>query len=128
MQLYTDAATEPVTKRSAAGILLIDQGQQHQYKQPLPVGNNHTAEFLAAIAGFKTLLDTFGPGQSVFFFTDSQVVAESVSKAHSKNFNVELQTLLHLQDQCQVVITQWIPESENHGAHQLAQQGLHLKS
>ncbi|CAM3150100.1 ribonuclease HI family protein [Lactiplantibacillus plajomi] len=126
MQLYTDAATAPTTNASAAGILLIAGGQQHQYKQPLPVSDNHTAEFLAAIAGFKILLDTYGPDQAVFFYTDSQVVAESVDKAYSKNFAVELATLLKLQDQCQVVITQWIAESDNHGAHQLAQQGLHL--
>lgn len=127
MQLYTDAATTPQTNQSAAGILLIDQGQQHQYKQVLPDSDNHTAEFLAAIAGFKILLDSYGPDRVVFFYTDSQVVAESVDKAYSKHFAVELATLLHLQDQCQVVVTQWIAESENHGAHQLAQQGLHLK-
>ncbi|MFC6181217.1 ribonuclease HI family protein [Lactiplantibacillus daowaiensis] len=128
MQLYTDAATSPDTQHSAAGILLIEDGQQHQSKQRLPISDNHTAEFLAAIAGFKTLLDEYGPDQSVFFYTDSKIVAESVSKAYSKTFAVELQTLLHLQDQCQVVITQWIPESQNHGAHQLAQQGLHLQA
>lgn len=126
MQLYTDAATSPTDQHSAAGILLVNDGQQHQFKQILPTSDNHTAEFLAAIAGFKTLLDQFGPNQAVFFFTDSKIVAESVSKAYSKNFAVELQTLLHLQDQCQVVITRWIPESQNHGAHQLAQQGLYL--
>ncbi|MFC6201729.1 ribonuclease HI family protein [Lactiplantibacillus nangangensis] len=126
MQLYTDAATEPATKQSAAGILLIDNGHQQQFKQILPMTDNHTAEFLAAIAGFKNLIDHYGPEQAVFFYTDSQIVAESVSKGYSKSFAVELQTLLHLQDQCQVVITQWIPESQNHGAHQLAQQGLHL--
>ncbi|AVK60358.1 ribonuclease HI [Lactobacillus sp. CBA3605] len=128
MQLYTDAATTPANHQSAAGILLVEAGKQHQFKQVLPPSDNHTAEFLAAIAGFKLILDTYGPNQAVFFFTDSQVVAESVSKAYSKSFSVELKTLLHLQDQCQVVITRWIPESENHGAHQLAQQGLHLKA
>ena len=126
MQLYTDAATTPDNQRSAAGILIIDQGQQHQFKQVLPDSDNHTAEFLAAIAGFKTLLDSYGPQFSVFFYTDSQIVAESVAKGYSKTFSVELATLLHLQDQCQLVITQWIAESDNHGAHQLAQQGLHL--
>lgn len=126
MQLYTDAATEPTTEHSAAGVLLIENGEQHQLKQPLPTTDNHTAEFLAAIAGFKQLLDHYGPAQTVFFYTDSKIVAESISKGYSKNFNVELQILLRLQDQCQVVITQWIPESQNHGAHQLAQQGLHL--
>lgn len=126
MQLYTDAATAPQTNHCAAGILLIDNGHQHQYKEVLPDSDNHTAEFLAAITGFKILLDSYGPGQVVFFYTDSQIVAESVDKAYSKNFAVELATLLRLQDQCQVVVTQWIAESENHGAHQLAQQGLHL--
>lgn len=66
MQLYTDAATTPDNQRSAAGILIIDQGQQHQFKQVLPDSDNHTAEFLAAIAGFKTLLDSYGPQVSVF--------------------------------------------------------------
>ena len=127
MQLYTDAATAPDNHQSAAGILIIDQGQQHQFKQVLPNSDNHTAEFLAAIAGFKTLLDSYGSAVSVFFYTDSQIVADSVTKGYSKHYAVELATLLHLQDQCQLVVTQWIAESENHGAHQLAQQGLHLK-
>ncbi|BDZ30873.1 RNase H family protein [Lactiplantibacillus sp. WILCCON 0030] len=126
MQLYTDAATEPTTDHSAAGLLLINAGQQQQFKQILPDCDNHTAEFLAAIAGFKEILTQFGPAQTVFFYTDSKIVAESVSKGYSKNFNVELQTLLQLQDQCTVAITQWIPESQNRGAHELAQQGLHL--
>jgi len=126
MQLYTDAATEPASEHSAAGILLIDNGHQQQLKQPLPPSDNHTAEFLAAIAGFKVLLEQYGSKQTVFFYTDSKIVAESISKGYSKSFNVELQILLQLQDQCQVVITQWLPESQNHGAHQLAQQGLHL--
>ncbi|ETY74325.1 RNase H family protein [Lactiplantibacillus fabifermentans] len=126
MQLYTDAATTAVNDQSGAGILIINDGHQHQFKQILPASDNHTAEFLAAIAGFKILIDTFGTQQAVFFYTDSQIVAESVDKAYSKSFSVELATLLALQDQCQVVITQWIPESDNHGAHQLAQQGLHL--
>jgi len=126
MQLYTDAATEPNTEHSAAGILIIDNGKQHQLKQALPTSDNHTAEFLAAIAGFKQLLDQYGPAHTIFFYTDSKIVAESVSKGYSKSFNVELHTLLHLQDQFQIVVTQWLPESQNHGAHQLAQQGLHL--
>jgi len=127
MQLYTDAATA-ADHRSAAGILLINNGQQQQYHSPLPVSDNHTAEFLAAITGFKILIETFGPQQTIFFYTDSQIVAESIDKAYSSHFAVELATLLALQDQCQLVVTQWIPESQNHGAHELAQQGLHSKT
>ncbi|MFB9770486.1 ribonuclease HI family protein [Lactiplantibacillus modestisalitolerans] len=125
MQLYTDAALAPKSGRCAAGMLLINAGHQSPYKQALPATDNHTAEFLAAIAGFKILIDTYGPNQTVFFYTDSQIVAESVDKAYSKHYAVELATLLNLQDQCQLVVTQWIAESANRGAHQLAQQALH---
>lgn len=56
--LYTDAATNIDTQHSAAGILIIHAGKQQQLHAQLPDGDNHHAEFYAALAGFNALLET----------------------------------------------------------------------
>lgn len=53
--LYTDAATNPKTKVSACGVLIIENNQQQQLKFSLPTGDNHESEFRAAIKGFEAL-------------------------------------------------------------------------
>ena len=47
VKLYTDAATNQT--HSAAGILVIADQKQYQFKQKITASNNHQAEFEAAI-------------------------------------------------------------------------------
>lgn len=129
IKLYVDAASHaqhPMTNdHSGAGILIIANGQQHQLKQIVPAPDNHQAEFQAAIAGFTAVAEMATTDTTVMFFTDSRLVADAVGKGSMKHYPDLTTQLLHLQDHFQLVITQWIPDRDNHGAHQLALQALH---
>ncbi len=59
------------------------------------------------------------------FNTDSRLLSDAVSKRYAKHFDRQLATLLKLMDQFSTVVTRWVPEKENHGAHHLANQALH---
>lgn len=125
--LYTDAATDTETQLCTAGILLVHAGQQTQLKQALPDGDNHHAEFLAAIAGFDALLKLAGTTASnstILFYTDSKIVADSLEKHYAKHYQPLVDQLLDRQSKFALVISKWIPEKQNQGAHHLAQQAL----
>jgi len=128
--LYTDAATNPKTNVSACGILIIQNGKQIQLKFDLPNSDNHEAEFHAAILAFQLLLRDYVTAEAakkmtVRFFTDSQILADSIQKKYAKHYQNLVDQLLELQDQFQLVLSMWVPEKQNRGAHQLAMQGLH---
>ncbi|WP_054758505.1 ribonuclease HI family protein [Secundilactobacillus collinoides] len=114
--LYTDAATDNNTTLSAAGILILHNGRQTQLKAPLPNGNNHQAEFHAAITGFEELLKIAGddaPDNTVLYYTDSKIVADSVAKQYAKHYQPLVDALMALQAHFSVVVTNWIPEKQN---------------
>ncbi|WP_304653372.1 ribonuclease HI family protein [uncultured Ligilactobacillus sp.] len=122
VKLYTDAATNKT--HSAAGILVIADQKQYQFKQKITASNNHQAEFEAAIIGFEYLHRYFPSAQNVFFHSDSKIVIDSLDKRYSKSFAPELAKLLTLQEKFPLVIDQWIPDKQNTGAHNLALQAL----
>ncbi|KRL83905.1 ribonuclease HI family protein [Ligilactobacillus apodemi] len=122
VKLYTDAATKK--DNSATGILLVTATQQFQLKQKITASNNHQAEFKAAILGFEYLLEHFPETENVFFYSDSKIVIDSLTKKYSKSFAKELAQLLELQQNFPLVINQWIADSQNKGAHTLALQAL----
>lgn len=125
VKLYTDAATNPHSQQSAAGILLVDNGQQIQLKFPLPdVSDNHQAEFLAALTGLKECRARFGLTKPVFFYSDSQIVINSLNKNYSKSYPDLCHELCQACDQFNLLVNQWLPEKENQGAHNLALQAL----
>lgn len=129
IKLYTDAASPvaqvPAAQSSGAGLLIVQDHHQYQLKQIVASGNNHEAEFLAAIAGFEAVKQHAEATDTVMFFTDSRLVADAVGKGITKHYPELTKALLTLQDTFQLVVTQWIPERQNHGAHQLALQALH---
>lgn len=53
IKLYTDAAFK--NGKSAAGILIVKNGQQFQQKFALNEKDNHAAEFAAAAKGFEQI-------------------------------------------------------------------------
>lgn len=125
--LYTDAATDADTQQSAAGILIVHDGSQTQLKASLPDGDNHHAEFYAALAGFDALIELLNHATddiSVRHFTDSKILADSIEKKYAKHYQPLVNDLLSKHDHFAMVITQWVPEKQNQGAHNLAQQAL----
>ncbi|QMU07687.1 ribonuclease HI family protein [Levilactobacillus suantsaii] len=128
--LYTDAATQPQSGLSAGGILLIHDHQQTQTSLPLQATTNHLAEFEVATLAFTRLAHTLGAQcatTTVLFYTDSLLVSQSVAKRYAKHYQSEVDALLSAQRPFQLVLTQWVPEKQNQGAHTLANQALHAR-
>lgn len=127
VKVFSDAATNPQTKLSASGAVIINNGQQTQIKTTLPVDNNHEAEFLAAIWVFEQLQARAlaQPIDTIMYYTDSRIVADAIGKGYAKHFNDLMERLTNLVDQYHLVVTEWLPEKQNQGAHRLALQALH---
>ncbi|AQW22061.1 ribonuclease HI [Lentilactobacillus curieae] len=124
IKLYTDAAVNQKSKKSAAGLLIVRNSQQKQLTEPLKITDNHAAEFEAAILGHQKILPNVD-GELVFFYTDSKIVADAVHKQYAKHYQEYVDRLVALQSQLGTVITEWIPDKDNKGAHNLALQALH---
>lgn len=125
IKLYTDAATMNISGKSAAGILIIIDGKQHQIKAPLEATDNHSAEFEACILGFKLLDQYRSSKEIVCYYTDSKIVYQSLEKNYAKHYQPQVDAIKLSQAKYQIVINNWIPDKKNEGAHKLAQQALH---
>lgn len=125
IKLYTDAATKGNPGPSGAGILLIKDGQQIQLKHYLGIMDNHTAEFAAVKYAFTILNNYVTANETIFFFTDSKIVDQSLQANYAKHHQTIVTEINNLQDQYGLVISQWLPEKANLGAHNLALQALH---
>lgn len=124
LKIYTDAATKGNPGPTGLGILIIDQHQQQQLTASLEQATNHEGEFAAAIAGFQYLVEHYDHSETVLFYTDSRLLSDAVGKNYTKHYQPQLTKLSQLMDQFPTVVTQWVSERENHGAHNLANQAL----
>lgn len=124
IKLYTDAASKGNPGPTGLGVLVISNHHQYQVTGTMPLADNHHGEFAAARLGFQYLLDNFGIQQTVLFYTDSRVLSDAIGKNYTKHYQMELNALNRLIGQFTMVITQWIPDHQNHGAHHLANQAL----
>lgn len=125
IKIYTDAATKNNPGPTGLGALIVVNHQQIQLTDHVPNVSNHLGEFMAAQLGFQYLVDHFAPEEVILFYTDSRLLSDAVSKNYAKHYAAPLKELLTLMDHFSTVITQWVPEAENHGAHHLANQALH---
>ena len=125
IKMYTDAATKGNPGPTGLGVLVIDQHQQRQLTATVAHASNHEGEFLAAIQGFQYLLKHYDHQQTILYYTESRLLSDAIAKDYSKHYQNLLNQLNQLIDQEQMVVTQWIPEKDNHGAHHLANQALH---
>lgn len=125
IKLYTDAATKGNPGPTGLGILILVNRQQIQRHLPYQVATNHEGEFAAAIQGFTYLKEHYPASEAVLFYTDSRILSDAIGKNYAKHFQPQLAELMALMDYFSLVVTQWVPEKENQGAHQLANQALH---
>lgn len=126
IQIYTDASTKGHPGPSGVGILIVHQHQQVPLSIPLIQHyTNHEAEFIAQILALHYLYERFNiKGEWITLYSDSKAVIEAQHKAYSKSHADYLTTLLDVQKKFPQLMTQWIPESKNKGADQLARQAL----
>ena len=103
IKMYTDAATKGNPGPTGLGVLIIDQHNQQQLY----------------------LLDHYDHQQTILYYTDSRLLSDAIAKNYSKHYQNLLNQLNQLVNQETMVVTRWIPEKDNHGAHHLANQALH---
>ncbi|MGX6977832.1 ribonuclease HI family protein [Vagococcus elongatus] len=132
LKIYIDAATKGNPGPSGIGIILLTETIYEQLHFPIPEMSNHEAEFFAAVKALEIAIEKGLNTSTTFLYTDSKVVSKVIDSNHTKNplFQPYLIKLNELLAKFPLVMIQWIPESKNKGAHQLARQGLHksLKS
>lgn len=128
IRMYTDAAVNGYPGQAGVGLLILLEKEQKQFKVPLEgLWNNHHAEFKAMLLGLEWLVENNHTDQMVFAFTDSKIVAHSVTKKYVKNqvSNQYLTKILNLMAHFPFASIEWIPSSDNQGADNLARQALY---
>ncbi len=127
IKIYVDGATKGNPGLGALGVLIVENNQQTSFKKALPFMSNHEAEFFAAIEGLRKIPHEKRE-EVVFLYTDSQVVFDSLKKRLTKNptFQPLLRRLLFLADTFAQLEIIFQKDNLHQGAHQLAQQALHL--
>lgn len=128
LKVYTDAATNPQTKKSGGGLLIVGDVQQ-QLAVPLTETTNHEAELAIIIYALHYLLEHDLHQQSIFLYSDSKTAIKILDQGHTKNnrFQPYLAQFNQISTKFQLLILQWVPESKNKGADNLARQGLKLQ-
>lgn len=124
IKLYTDAATKGNPGPTGLGALVIADHQQFQLTTTLTQADNHQGEFAGAAFGFDYLIRHFPDERTVLFYTDSRLLSDAIGKNYTKHYQAELDQLNQLMSHFPTVVTQWIPDRQNSGAHHLANQAL----
>lgn len=129
IKLYTDAAVKGNPGPAGVGVLVLNSNEQFQLTFPLKEYlDNHQAEFIALKFGLSWLINNNLTERMTFCYTDSRVVVETIHKKYTKNNRYEsyLKDILVLMAEFQIIIIEWIPESKNKGADNLARQALQM--
>ncbi|MGO4927707.1 ribonuclease HI family protein [Fundicoccus sp. Sow4_D5] len=128
IKIYTDGAYQMKTQAAGLAIIIQRHGQQKQYKIHIAkVFDNHQAEFMALDQALRILETENLLGESLFFYSDSKIVVQSVEKEYVKEtqYRVLLESILCRFRLSPLAFIQWLPEKENKGADVLAKQALH---
>ena len=126
-RIFTDAAVKGNPGPVGIGIVIIRNNEQTQLSFPLDQQlDNHQAEFQAVILGMKWLIKNNWTDQLTFCYSDSQIVAQSIQKEYAKDiyFQKSINEILDLMKHFPYFSVEWLPESENKGADNLARQAL----
>ncbi|WP_413627303.1 ribonuclease HI family protein [Fructilactobacillus vespulae] len=128
-KIYSDAAKKPNDTKTGISCLIIFNHKQLQFKKTINTVDNHEAEFKACLFSLEQaqqLSDQSNSSDTILFYTDSEILANSLEKQYAKHYQTLVDEILILENNFSLIITNWIPESKNKGAHNLAQQALHL--
>ncbi|WJI90867.1 reverse transcriptase-like protein [Weissella viridescens] len=122
--IYFDAATRGQNGPSAAGAIIIANHSQTPFKTTLSTMSNHAAEFAAARFALACVAPLANQNDTLMLHSDSKIVIDSLTKGFAKHFMAEVTDINQQLDQYRNVILEWLPEKQNQGAHQLANQAL----
>lgn len=127
LKLYTDAATKGNPGPSGIGFVLSSENIYQQIPIPLEKHySNHEAEFIALVEGLKFIQEEYPKTSILQIYSDSKIVVSAVTKSHVKNslFQPYLKQIQQLLSSYELYLIEWIPDSKNKGADNLARQAL----
>lgn len=126
LKVYIDASTKGNPGPSGGGILLVADHQQEQLSIPLSFGSNHQAEFEVFLKTLEILKNRQMTEEIILCYSDSKVLVSTIDKNHTNNkdFLPYLEKIQSLLKDFSLLILQWVPESKNKGADNLARQAL----
>ena len=126
LKVYIDASTKGNPGPSGGGILIIADQQQEQLSIPLSFGSNHQAEFEVFLKTLEILKNRQMNEEIILCYSDSKVLVSTIDKNHTNNkdFLPYLEKIQSLLKDFSMLILQWVPESKNKGADNLARQAL----
>lgn len=126
IKIYIDAATNQKKEISAGGMVLLKEQEQIQHHQSLTSKTNNEAEFEMLYLSLEYLIKMNWTTETIFIYTDSRIVAESIEKKYAKDerFNNYLKKILDLLTHFQLIFIEWVGESGNKGADRIAKQAL----
>ncbi|OTP11931.1 ribonuclease HI [Enterococcus sp. 10A9_DIV0425] len=126
LKVYIDASTKGNPGPSGGGIVIVTDQQQEQLAIPLSYGTNHQAEFEIFVKTLEILKNKKVMEETILCYSDSKTLVSTIDKNYTSNkdfipYLLKIQTLLK---DFSLLILQWIPESKNKGADNLARQAL----
>lgn len=126
LRIYVDAATKGNPGPSAGGIVITGEGLHKQLHVQIGVCSNHEAEFKVYLYALEWLNSNHLTTETILIHSDSKIVVQTIEKLYTKNpiFLPYLQQFQELEPLFTLLLTKWIPESQNKGADTLARQAL----
>lgn len=126
IKVYIDASTKGNPGPSGGGIVLLGQDRYEQIAIPLSDGTNHQAEFEVFLKTLELLKEKKLESETILCHSDSKVLVSTIDKNYTSNelFLPYFEKITALLPDFSMLILQWIPESKNKGADNLARQAL----
>jgi len=126
IEVFTDGASRGNPGMSGAGIYIKTGEQIIQHRIALGLLSNHEAEFYAVEKALHYCAEHF-PDEILSFYTDAQVVVDTIEKGFTKNpsYKKVLASILHLSKTFPYFFIKWIPNKQNFHADKLAKQAIH---
>lgn len=126
IKVFIDASTKGNPGPSGGGLMITSEKMYKQESFVFSEMTNHQAEFEILITALEFLLAHHLEQETTMIYSDSKVVVQTIDKDYTTNeqFFPYLSKFRQLQKHFPLLILQWIPESKNKGADNLARQGL----
>ncbi|ASZ07684.1 ribonuclease HI family protein [Enterococcus thailandicus] len=126
LRVYIDASTKGNPGPSGGGIVILGENRYEQLAVPLSDGSNHEAEFEVFLKTLEILKEKELNTETIFCYSDSKTLVSTIDKNFTTNelFQPYLSAIQSLLPTFSLFLLQWIPESKNKGADNLARQAL----
>lgn len=126
LRVYIDASTKGNPGPSGGGIVILGENRYEQLAVPLSDGSNHEAEFEVFLKTLEILKEKELNAETIFCYSDSKTLVSTIDKNFTTNelFQPYFSSIQSLLPTFSLFLLQWIPESKNKGADNLARQAL----